>query len=486
MEPKREELEEALASSPDPLLVCDRDGRILEVNDQVCRLIGYEKADLLSKTLGDLADPRDAEEAKLLLPALRQDGPAALETAVRCKDGTPLRLHLSLRPLRMGERTHSVIRVARRRRAADRLPEDPDFIRTVLGTSGMQVVSVSRDGKVCFASAAFQARTGLDFGAIRGKKIWELLQDPAETAALRSVIEQADAAKSLTLTLTWPTADGSRRTGLWTPALLGAPPGPQYVLLVSRDRTDGGPRPELEKRIGELTSQLEEIRGEQEAFTYTIAHDLRAPLRAMSGFSDALIQDYAWQTLDEKGLIYASKITQSARRMDELIEDLLVYSRLARSPVRLGPIPVGAIIPEVLHTYSREIEETNGLVDVDVPVAEVVADWGFLFLALCNLLSNALKFVPPGTPPNVTIRAMRRQEFIRIEFEDNGIGIPTEYLERIFGVFQRLNKAEAFAGAGMGLAIVRRAVERMSGRVGVESTPGKGSRFWIELLAAAE
>ena len=485
MEPKREDLEEASASSLDPLLVCDRDGRILDVNDQACRLIGYEKADLLSKTLGELADPRDAEQAKLLLPALRQEGPAAVETAVRCKDGTPLRLHFSLRPLRMGERTHSVIRIARRRRAADRLPEDPDFIRTVLGTSGMQVLSVCREGKICFASAAFQSRTGLDFASIRGKKIWELLPDAAETAALRSAIEHGDPGRSLTLT--WPTADGSRRTSVWTSALLGSPPGPQYVLLVSRDKAaDGAPRPELEKRIGELTSQLEEIRGEQEAFTYTIAHDLRAPLRAMSGFSDALIQDYAWQTLDEKGLNYASKITQSARRMDELIEDLLVYSRLARSPVRLTPIPVGAIIPEVLHTYAREIEDSNAQVDVDVPEVEVVADWGFLFLALCNLLSNSLKFVAPGTAPHVTIRATRRREWIRIEFEDNGIGISTEYLERIFGVFQRLNKAESFPGAGMGLAIVRRAVERMSGRNGVESTVGRGSRFWIDLLAAAE
>jgi PAS domain S-box-containing protein len=478
MEPKREELEEALASSPDPLLVCDRDGRILDVNEQVCRLIGYERADLLSKRIDDLA-----EQAQQLLPALRLDGPAAVETAVRCKDGTPLRLHFSLRPLRMGERTHSVIRVARRRRASDRFPEDPDFIRTVLGTSGMQVLSVCREGKISFASAAFQSRTGLDFASIRGKKIWELLPDAGESAALRSAIEQGETGK--TLSLTWPAADGSRRTGVWTTALLGAPPGPQYLLLVSRDRTEGT-RPELEKRIGELTAQLEDIRGEQEAFTYTIAHDLRAPLRAMSGFSDALIQDYAWQTLDEKGLTYASRITQSARRMDELIEDLLVYSRLARSPVRLGPIPVGAIIPEVLHTYAREIEDSGAQVDVDVPVAEVVADWGFLFLALCNLLSNALKFVAPGTTPHVTIRATRRQEWIRIEFEDNGIGIPSEYLDRIFGVFQRLNKAESFPGAGMGLAIVRRAMERMSGRNGVTSTLGKGSRFWVELLAAVE
>ncbi len=482
MDPKRDELEEVLASSPDPLLLCDQDGRILDVNEPVCRLIGYERADLLTKTLEELADPRNGETTKLLLPALRQDGPVAVETAVRCKDGTPLPLHFTLRPLRIGERTRSVIRVARRRRASDRIPEDPDFIRAVLGSSGMQVVSVSRDGRVCFASAAFQSRTGLDFASIRGKKIWELLHDAAEIPPLRNAIEKADSGSSLSLT--WPSGDGSRRTSLWTSAPLGAQTGAQYVLLIGRDK--GEARPELEKRIGELTSQLEEIRGEQEAFTYTIAHDLRAPLRAMSGFSDAIIQDYAWQTLDEKGLTYASKITQSARRMDELIEDLLVYSRLAKNPVRLGPIPVGALLPEVLHTYAREIEDSNARVDVDVAMVEVVADWGFLFLASCNLLSNALKFVPPGAAPQVTIRTRRLGEWIRIEFEDNGIGIPTEYLDRIFGVFQRLNRAESYPGAGMGLAIVRRAVERMSGRYGVTSTPGKGSRFWIDLLAAKE
>jgi PAS domain S-box-containing protein len=482
MEPKRDNLEEVLAASSEPLLVCDRDGRILDVNDSVCRLTGYERADLLTKSLEELADPRNGETTKLLLPALRQDGPVAVETAVRCKDGTPLPLHFSLRPLRIGERTHSVIRMARRRRASDRIPEDPDFIRAVLGSSGMQVVSVCREGRVCFASAAFLSRTGLDFASIRGKKIWDLLPDSSEVAALRNAIEKACGGSSLSLT--WPTGDGARRTSLWTSAPLGTAPGPQYVLLIGRDK--GEARPELEKRIGELTSQLEEIRGEQEAFTYTIAHDLRAPLRAMSGFSDALIQDYAWQTLDEKGLTYASKITQSAHRMDELIEDLLVYSRLARNPVRLGPIPVAAILPEVLQTYAREIEEANARVDVDVALGEVVGDWGLLFLALCNLLSNAIKFVPLGLTPQVTIRTQRLGEWIRIEFEDNGIGIPAEYLDRIFGVFQRLNRAESYPGAGMGLAIVRRAMERMSGRYGVSSTPGKGSRFWIDLLTAKE
>jgi signal transduction histidine kinase len=172
--------------------------------------------------------------------------------------------------------------------------------------------------------------------------------------------------------------------------------------------------------------------------------------------------------------------------MDALIGDLLVFNRLGRTPVCLGPVALSIVIPEVLRAFSRDIRDRGAGVDVDVPPLEAVADGTMLFLVCCHLLSNALKFVAPGTAPRVRIRAERRADRVRITFEDNGIGIPDEYSDRIFGVFQRLNKAEAYSGTGIGLAIVRRATERMSGRVGLESEVGKGSRFWVELLGTLD
>jgi PAS domain S-box-containing protein len=486
MEPTREEVEQAIASSADAMLVCDPDGRIIGANDPVCRLIGYERSDLLSRTLDELAAPGAPTDEQPLLPALRRDAPLAIETAVRHKDGSPLRLHLSLRPLRMGDRNHSVIRVARRRRASDRLPEEPEFIRALLRTPATLVLSVCRSGKICFASDGFQSRTGLDFAVLRGRCAWELLQDAAEGAALKDAISQPD--PSSTLRLTWPAAKGPRKPSVWSVTVLKAiPPAPEYLLLVGRDLSDrrSAGRRDLEKRITELTVQLEQIRAEQEAFTTALAHDLRAPLRAMSGFGDMLIEDYIGRPLDVKGVSFATKMMQAAKRMDQLIEDLLVFNRLSQASVNLGPIALRNLVPEILRSFSTEIQESAAAVEAQVEPVDVIADGILLYLVLCHLVSNALKFVAPGVVPRVTVRAARRGERIRIEVEDNGIGIPSEYVNRIFGVFQRLNRTEAYEGTGMGLAIVRKAVDRMGGRVGLDSEPGKGSRFWVELLAVS-
>jgi PAS domain S-box-containing protein len=485
-----DELERAIASFPEAMLVCDLDGRIVGANERVCALTGYAREDLLTKTLDDLASPAEAKSTCGLLPCLQGDARLDLETDVRCKDGSTSRLHLSARTLPMGERPHAVVRLARRRRAADRLTQDPEFIRALLQTPGTLLVSVSADGRVCYASPAFESLSGLDFRRIRGRQVWDLLPDADESALLRETLRSRS---GRTLELTWPSAQGEPRKSLWTPTRLGGlPPEPPYVLLVGQEvppprratrpsAADAESQDELERRIGELTTQLEEARNEHEVLTYTIAHDLRAPLRAMTGFSDTLLQDYADQPLDDMGKEYAQRIAESALRMDALIEDLLVYNRLGRSPVTLDPVFLEEATAQALGLFAGEIRERGAALDLDVPPVEVVADRPMLSLVLTQLVSNALKFSAPGSAPRVRIRGERHGEWVRLEIEDNGIGIAPEYVDRIFGIFQRLNKAEAYAGTGMGLAIARRAIERMAGRIGVDSLPGKGSRFWIEL-----
>jgi PAS domain S-box-containing protein len=487
MEPTREELERVIASFPEAMLVCDPDGRIVVANDHACALTGYRRDDLLSKKLDDLADPRDATPASRLLPALRGDATLDLETEVRCRDGSTSRLQLLVRPLPVGPKPHSLIRLVRRR-MDERLAQNPEFMRALLQTPGALLLTLCSEGKVCFASPAFHALTGLDGAEIRGQYAWELIADPDERAALRETIAAPESSR--TLQLTWRSADGSGARILWTPTKLGA-----HVVLVGQEvppprkstrraSAEAPSRRELERRIGELTAQLEEVRSDHEALTYTLAHDLRAPLRAMSGLSDTLIEDFTDQPLGETGKDYALRIGRSAQRMDALIDALLVFHRIGRSPVTLEPLRLDAVVAEVVATFGREIRLRGASVDVDVGALEAVADRAMLHLVLTHLISNALKFVAPGVAPRVAIRATRPGDRLRLLVEDQGIGIPPEYLGLIFGVFQRLNKTEAYAGTGMGLAIVQRATDRMNGRVGLESEPGKGSRFWIELLAA--
>jgi len=237
---------------------------------------------------------------------------------------------------------------------------------------------------------------------------------------------------------------------------------------------------DLERRIEDRNVELEEAVRELEIFSYTVAHDLRAPLRAIHSLGQILQEDYQ-AVLDPKGQDYVSRITQSCRRMDRLVNDLLSYSRLSRQQLPLHPIELEPVVDQVLRDLSAEAKAGRAQVRVERPLPVVFGNSVALPLAIQNLLSNAIKYVAEGVSPRVLIRSDARDGRVRLWVEDNGIGIPSEYHERIFRVFERLHPPEMYSGTGIGLAFVRRAIERMSGKTGVESAPGEGSRFWIDL-----
>jgi signal transduction histidine kinase len=239
----------------------------------------------------------------------------------------------------------------------------------------------------------------------------------------------------------------------------------------------------LEERVKERTRKLEERNEELEAFAYTVAHDLRAPIRAMHGFSDALLEDFG-DVLGYRGRDYAKRVVDAARRMDALVRDLLEYSQIVRGDIVLAPVELTGVVRGVIANEEEEIRLSGAEVAVDGPLPTVLGHQATLSQAVLNLVGNALKFVPPGKTPRVRISAERRDTWTRLWVADNGLGIAPEQQEMIFRVFERLHRREDYPGTGIGLAIVRKGVERMGGRSGVESTPGTGSRFWIELQTA--
>jgi signal transduction histidine kinase len=217
-----------------------------------------------------------------------------------------------------------------------------------------------------------------------------------------------------------------------------------------------------------------------------VAHDLRAPLRTMQGFAVALQEDYA-EAFDEAGRDYVARIMRGAARLDEPIRDLLAYSRITREQVDIGRVDLDRVAAEVVAQLRATIEERRAVVSAERPLPPVRGHTAVLSQLLLNLLSSAMKFVEPGIRPEVRIRAERRPgRHVRIWVEDDGIGIEPSHAVRIFEVFQRLHRAEEYPGTGVGLAIVRRGAERLGGAAGVESEPGVGSRFWIELRAPGE
>ncbi len=244
-------------------------------------------------------------------------------------------------------------------------------------------------------------------------------------------------------------------------------------------------RRDLERQVERRTAELTDLNRELDAFAYTISHDLRAPLRAMHGYADALAEDFA-PALPKDGRHFIDRIGAAAGRMESLIQDILAYSRLAREEVTLRPTSLERVVDDVLARAGDAVAAAGARIEVERPLPEAMAHPPILGQAIENLVLNAVKFVAPGVVPRLRIRAERGDGTVRLLVEDNGIGIAPEHHERIFRPFERLHGADAYPGTGIGLGIVRRSLERMGGRCGVTSSAASGSTFWIELAAGAE
>jgi PAS domain S-box-containing protein len=234
----------------------------------------------------------------------------------------------------------------------------------------------------------------------------------------------------------------------------------------------------LEKMIEERTAHLNESIRSLERICYNIAHDLRAPNRTMQGFAQALLTDHE-KSFEGKAKDYLQRIATAAARNDILIRDLLAYGRLGHVDLPCSRQALKIHVDAVLQQLGEEISSRKASVKIQEPLADVWANPTALDQVLTNLLSNALKFVAKGVRPHVTIWTEPSNGNVRVFVQDNGLGIPIEHQQKVFGIFERLQSS--YPGTGIGLAIVQKSVERMGGKVGVESTPNKGSCFWFDL-----
>jgi signal transduction histidine kinase len=234
--------------------------------------------------------------------------------------------------------------------------------------------------------------------------------------------------------------------------------------------------------LAKANRKLQATVNDLEAFAYSLSHDMRAPLRAIQSYSEAILADYGNETPAEAA-DFLKRVISAANRMDRLIQDVLTFSRLSRQEIKLAAVNVDKLVHEIIHERP-ELQSPQAEISVEGSLLPMVGHEASLTQCISNLLSNAVKFVERGVTPRVRIYSEALDNDARLWFEDNGVGIARESQERLFCMFQRLHRADQYEGTGIGLAIVRKAVERMNGQVGVQSEPGKGSRFWVQLPRA--
>ena len=238
---------------------------------------------------------------------------------------------------------------------------------------------------------------------------------------------------------------------------------------------------ELEERVASRTSQLEKLNKELKTFSYSVSHDLKAPLRGIDGYSKLLLEIYN-KELNEEAQTFIKNIRKGTLQMGNIIEDLLSYSRLERAIIKQSNTPLNRFIENLVSVYQKEIEDYGILVHQNIPEIFVTTDIDGFTIAFRNLFENAIKFSKKQASPKITIGFEEHPNNWLIFVEDNGIGFDMKYGNKIFEIFQRLHRIEDFPGTGIGLAMVAKAMDRMGGRVWAESQEGKGAKFYLELI----
>jgi len=346
-------------------------------------------------------------------------------------------------------------------------------------------------GEFTFASPAIRDLLGVDADTLveRGIDLLDLVHPDDRAAVAASLQLSAGLGSAWLATFRVPLAPGGERCveAHSMPVREGEGGVVWHGFLIDiteRRRADQEIRTlniELERRVAERTAELEAKHREMESFTYSVSHDLKAPLRGIDGYSRLLESDHA-DKLDEEGRFFVSMIRKATSHMGDLIDDLLAYSRVERGRPQLGPVLLAPVVATVLEGVAGDlVGQAVALVRAVDADLVVLGEREGLVLALRNLLENSIKFTAGRPDRAIEIGARRAPDHALLWVRDNGPGFDMRYHDRIFEIFQRLHRAEEFPGTGVGLAIVRKAVERMNGKVWGESAKGQGATFWIRL-----
>ncbi len=473
----------------------------VQVNSQLCAILGYTREELLQRSWAELTPQPDLAQNLALRDAMlanQADNYKMRKRFVR-KDGSFVHTEIDVRAVRHpdGSIKHlfSTIKdITERLQAEAALREQTNRLEVAEAMAGLGSWVYDTRTHVAWWSRQMYRNIGLD----------EALGPPVDMVAYLECFHPEDRAlvdsfmRSVPKSMEVSTAEFRRHPDLgplrwfrgsvqskaletrghysFSGTLLDITP--LKLAQTTLEETNAA----LEQRVNERTAQLRGLNEELEAFSYTVSHDLKAPLRGIDGYSQLLEEEHSSQ-LNEEGRQFLTRIRRGVLQMGDLISGLLDYSRMERRTMEQQRVDVPVLVAQVIEGHSADIDSTRVRLSLQLEPMVLQLDREGMAVVLRNLVGNAIKFSRTRDQPEVEIGARTEGPRRILWVRDNGVGFDMKYHDRIFGIFQRLQRAEDYQGTGLGLALVAKAVQRMGGRVWAESQPGQGATFYLEFPA---
>lgn len=470
-------------SSPNALVLVNKEGNIIYINNQTEKLFGYNRAELFGQNVTQLIPERFRKnhpgfvEQFIKFPSERVMG-AGRELFAKRKDHSEVPIEIGLNPIYTSGGMlvlASIIDISERKKAEERF-------KLVVESAPNAMILVNHSGEITLVNNQVEQLFGYNRKELIGNKLEILIPErfrskhPDHRTMFFKQPEMRNMGSGRDLF-------GLRKDGTEVQVEIGLnpieTPEGNMVLASIIDITERKLQEQSIKKQIELESKNKEL----EQFAYIASHDLQAPLRTISNYIGIFEEDYA-SKLDENAQDYLKRVYQALERMNALIKALLDFSRLGRN-MRLNNVDCGKIITEVLDDLNQNINDTSTCIEIgEMPVLYVCEiEMRQLFQ---NLISNAIKFRKKNESPVIKINAEQQNDKWKFSISDNGIGIDPIHFERIFLIFQRLNHAQQYEGYGIGLANCKRIVELHKGEISVESELGKGSTFYFTISNLAK
>ncbi|MCX6546426.1 MAG: PAS domain S-box protein [Acidobacteria bacterium] len=481
-------------TSQDLIWQCDADGRYTYLNSAWEQTFGYKIEEMLGKRFTDFQTPEYAEQdLKEFARLLKGNTVQGLETVHIGKDGRKIDLIFNAKFLvdELGNAAGTrgtAYDITARKVAEEALRRSEEVLRLFVEHSPAAIAMFDREMKYIAASRRYLIDYDLREQNLAGRSHYDVFPEVPDRwkdihrRCLAGAIEKADEDP-------FPRADGRLDWVRWEIRPWNESDGGiGGVILFSEVITERKQAEEevrrlnveLEQRVLDRTAQLAAKNEELKGFAYTVSHDLKAPLRGIAGYAQELERRHK-EGLGERAQFCITQVITASRTLDTLIEDLLTYSRLESETPTASQVNLADLVQSILRDRSLALIELGVAVSVNIPPLTLHAWERGLHQVLTNLIDNAVKYSRQSKPPRLTVTAEALPGAVRVIVADNGIGFDMKYHDRIFGLFNRLVRAEQFEGTGAGLAIVKKLVEKLGGTVRAESAPGQGATFFVEL-----